>query len=349
MTGRSTGVLAVGRAVPLLVRWGLSADADLVYRCLVSFGPRNAGAVATSLGLAVRRVRAALEELDDADLVGVTGSVSVYGAGAVRWRAVPVDAAVTGLRRRALRRAAAPVGVGPGAGSSGHPLPARHLPDRAATRRRIAELVAVERTEHLAMNPEEIFSTDTLAIAAPLDLALLRRRIRLRSLGRAPADGDRSSRHATEFARLGGEYREAGRLPHKLMIFDRRVALVAVDPHDLDQGTWEVVEPAAIDSFVSLFVRHWTDATDPRRNGVPEVVLTPREKAVVALLAEGHTDTSAAEQLGISTRSVTYTLRALMDRLGVENRFQLGLALGAMNAATPSRAAEPEPIEGDDR
>ncbi|MFY1691279.1 helix-turn-helix transcriptional regulator [Plantactinospora sp. WMMB782] len=161
------------------------------------------------------------------------------------------------------------------------------------------------------------------------------------------ADAYRSSRHATGFARLGGRYREASRLPHKLTIFGSRVALVAVDPNNLHRGTWKIVEPAAVESFVSLFVRRWTDATDPRRNGVPEVVLTPREKALVALLAEGHTDTSAARELGMSTRSVTYALRALMDRLGVENRFQLGLALGAMQAASPPRNSPP--VEGEDR
>jgi DNA-binding NarL/FixJ family response regulator len=37
----------------------------------------------------------------------------------------------------------------------------------------------------------------------------------------------------------------------------------------------------------------------------------------------------------ISTRSVTKIMRNLMDRLGVENRFQLGLALGAARAAHP--------------
>ncbi|MEJ3748069.1 helix-turn-helix transcriptional regulator [Actinomycetes bacterium KLBMP 9797] len=64
-------------------------------------------------------------------------------------------------------------------------------------------------------------------------------------------------------------------------------------------------------------------------------MLTPRAKAVIALLAEGHTDASVAQRLGLSTRSVTYTLRELMDQLGVENRFQLGLALGALHAAEP--------------
>jgi DNA-binding NarL/FixJ family response regulator len=47
------------------------------------------------------------------------------------------------------------------------------------------------------------------------------------------------------------------------------------------------------------------------------------------LLAQGHTDQTAAEELGVSPRTVAYAMRALMDRLGVENRFQLALLLGA--------------------
>jgi len=66
---------------------------------------------------------------------------------------------------------------------------------------------------------------------------------------------------------------------------------------------------------------------------VPKITLTGRERELIALLAEGHTDTSAAEHLRISPRSVTNILRSLMDRLGVENRFQLGLALGILRKA----------------
>jgi DNA-binding CsgD family transcriptional regulator len=64
--------------------------------------------------------------------------------------------------------------------------------------------------------------------------------------------------------------------------------------------------------------------------------LNAREKAIVELLAEGHTDASVAQRLGISERTITYTLRALMDRVGVENRFQLGLVL----STRPSRPGE---------
>jgi DNA-binding NarL/FixJ family response regulator len=66
------------------------------------------------------------------------------------------------------------------------------------------------------------------------------------------------------------------------------------------------------------------------------IALTPRERAIVELLAQGHTDETAARELDLSRRTVGYALGGLMSRLGVDNRFQLGLALGAMRAASPA-------------
>jgi DNA-binding NarL/FixJ family response regulator len=73
-----------------------------------------------------------------------------------------------------------------------------------------------------------------------------------------------------------------------------------------------------------------------------EIELTARERAIVRLLVEGHTDGVVAERLGISPRTIAYTMRSLMDRLGVENRFQLGLILGAADAVAPEPPAPPE-------
>jgi DNA-binding NarL/FixJ family response regulator len=75
--------------------------------------------------------------------------------------------------------------------------------------------------------------------------------------------------------------------------------------------------------------------TLPHEDG-PSIALTPRERAIVELLAQGHTDETAARELDLSRRTVGYALGGLMTRLGVDNRFQLGLALGAMRAATPA-------------
>lgn len=74
------------------------------------------------------------------------------------------------------------------------------------------------------------------------------------------------------------------------------------------------------------------------------VVFSPREKALVELLAAGHTDASAARRLGVSPRTVSYTLQSLMDRLAVENRFQLGLALGTLGAQDVGDGPAPEAV-----
>jgi DNA-binding NarL/FixJ family response regulator len=94
-----------------------------------------------------------------------------------------------------------------------------------------------------------------------------------------------------------------------------------------------------IEKLVDLFESRWASAVDPDATGVPGIALTRRESELVNLLALGHTDVTAAQELRISARSVTNTLRALMDRLGVDNRFQLGLALGAMEVTVPPSLA----------
>jgi DNA-binding NarL/FixJ family response regulator len=77
-------------------------------------------------------------------------------------------------------------------------------------------------------------------------------------------------------------------------------------------------------------------------------MLTAREQAILSLLTTGMSEEAAGAALGLSRRTVVYALRALMDRLGVENRWQLALVLGAARAVplptiTPT-GPEPEEI-----
>ena len=86
-----------------------------------------------------------------------------------------------------------------------------------------------------------------------------------------------------------------------------------------------------------------TDRLVSLEPGLPKITLSARERDLITLLAEGHTDVTAAEHLNISARSVTNILRSLMDRLGVENRFQLGLALGIRRTAhVPAQPSVPK-------
>jgi DNA-binding CsgD family transcriptional regulator len=83
-----------------------------------------------------------------------------------------------------------------------------------------------------------------------------------------------------------------------------------------------------------LFGPQWaarTEWLDRLRSGVvrrDDLILDVRERALVALLVAGCTDASAGRRLQVSRRTVSNMLRSLMDRFGVTNRFQLGLALG---------------------
>jgi DNA-binding CsgD family transcriptional regulator len=71
------------------------------------------------------------------------------------------------------------------------------------------------------------------------------------------------------------------------------------------------------------------------------VELTPREREIVALLAEGHTDESVAARLSMSRRSIAYAIAGLMERFEVTNRFQLGLVLGAHTAGRSKEEGDP--------
>ncbi|GAA3348474.1 LuxR family transcriptional regulator [Amorphoplanes nipponensis] len=317
-----------------LGRWGLSPHADLVYRTLTLSGPATGAQLSRQVDVPEARIGRAVEEL--------------FAVGAVRpgyhgrervWSAVE-PGRVTALLQR--RRHPAAVGevyqrhLATVAGLHLDRIPPgllRRLPTRQATRGRIAELAAAERHEHLAINTEDVISPDAVAAADPVDRALLARGVRLRTLGRP-------RRGVTWREPLpGSEHREAESLPLKLMVFDRRAAIFPADPADFEAGAVEVADPDAVDRLVQVFCRLWVTAADPQRQGVPPIMLTTREQAILDMLAAGHSEQTAAHELGLSRRTVVYALRGLMDRLGVENRFQLALVLGAAHAiAVPSPA-----------
>jgi DNA-binding CsgD family transcriptional regulator len=335
--------------MPSLVRWGLSSDADLVFRTIATFGPRPARRLAVELGLPPRRVEAALGELSAASAaVSIADGRRAARESAV-WLTRPPADVVAHLRARRFRQAdhqaqvrsheGVVVSLASRGGVPAPPVPlggdlgegVRYLSSRAATRRRLGELMAVASREQLAINTEQAFDAESARAAAPLDRQLVERGVRLRVIGLPPADGDlHVGASLLDHPRCG--YREAAQVPMKLFVVDGRVALFPADPRDLERGYLEISQPGVVRALLMLFEHHWATAVDPREYGMSQIVLSERERELIALLAQGHTDVSAAAHMRISARSVTNILRSLMDRLGVDNRFQLGLALGAARA-----------------
>ena len=339
---RSPDAVLVGAPVPSLVPWGHSTGADLVYRTLVTFGPATATQLRQQLNLPARRIAPALEELAS---IGAVRRRTLPSQRADEWVAAPPAEVVATLRQRRVRPAPAP--------PPAHPVDLaqlidgvglRHLTSRAHTRARLAELNAVSIREHLAMNPEPVFDPESARAAAPLDRKALRRGVKMRILGVRPADHDPLAPYGRDSTEPLPEYRNAGSVPMKLIIIDRAVAFFPVDPGNLERGYLEVSQQPVVEALANLFEQHWESARDPWEWAIPQTALTRREYALISLLAQGHTDASAARRLHVGVRTVSTILRGLMDRFGVDNRFQLGLVLGALRAAEPptGRAAAPE-------
>lgn len=331
----------VADALPQLTRWGISPDADLVYRALTMLGARTEGQLAHELGLARKRVHTALDELRT-----LSGAAPTNAGGV--WRHQPIEQVIAQLRRPRRTRAVSKQDIWRQHFATVHgielphydsPL-ARRWENRAVTRQRVARLVAAERYEHLAINTEVITATASAA-AMPLDRNQLDRGVKVRVLYRPPVDGDLSTDHAA-LAADTDRSRTLIEPPIKLQVYDRRIALFPVDPLNFEAGYVESADSTAVQQLCALFEELWAQAHRPRHEGRPTITLTPREQALVALLAAGHTDASAAEELRLSLRTVAYTIRNLMDRLGVENRFQLAVLLGASGTAPLPPTYQPD-------
>ena len=71
----------------------------------------------------------------------------------------------------------------------------------------------------------------------------------------------------------------------KLVVLDRSIALFPVDPGNLDRGYLEVSQGPVVSALVALFEKHWASGRDGWEEILPEVTLSSRERALVALLA----------------------------------------------------------------
>ncbi len=130
----------------------------------------------------------------------------------------------------------------------------------------------------------------------------------------------------------GEQVRVLRGVPMKMVLADDDAALVMVrTDDDVWRGSMLVRRSPLLDSLSILFDTLWRLAVPlPRALEATDAPLhvdrpAPRDLQVLMLLASGATDESIARQLGLSTRTVERRVRAMLDRLGAETRFQAGV------------------------
>ncbi|MFF3173073.1 transcriptional regulator [Streptomyces sp. NPDC057900] len=126
-------------------------------------------------------------------------------------------------------------------------------------------------------------------------------------------------------AAAGERSRLLPHLPLKARIVDRRIAVVPLTGGSKDSIV--LVHPSGLlDGLMELFEAYWERAEPLLAEG-PEVAEGPSEEelVLVRLLHSGYKDQAIARQLGVSVRTATRRVAALMQRLDAGTRFQAGV------------------------
>src|SRR5690348_14464856 len=174
--------------------------------------------------------------------------------------------------------------------------------------------------------PGGAHSAESLAASSTPDIEAIERGVRLRTVY---LDSIRSDPATLEYAgrlqELGSEVRTAPTLPLRLLIVDRKVAVVPVSAENSRAAATVVTTSGVVTALFALFNVVWRTAVPlGSRSQRDAVGLSPRERHVLKLLAEGRTDEMIARRLGVSVRTARRIASELADRLGASSRFEAG-------------------------
>ncbi|MCG8914787.1 LuxR C-terminal-related transcriptional regulator [Actinokineospora sp. PR83] len=192
-------------------------------------------------------------------------------------------------------------------------------------RQRLSDLATRATHEVVAVHPT-MAPVEVLRAGLELDRGLLDRGIDYQVVWPHSA---RRQQDAIDYMRLlrdlGGTVRTAAMLPSRMILLDRSVALIPL-PAEEGPGAAIVRDPVVLDFMVRIFEHIWERARPVEEICYDTTVFGEIELAILQDLAGGHTDEAIARRLGISTRTLRRYLTTLFERLGVETRFQLGIA-----------------------
>jgi DNA-binding CsgD family transcriptional regulator/sugar-specific transcriptional regulator TrmB len=326
---------------------GLAPVAESIYALLLDRPGFGVAELVDHLGLSEGEVRAGLDEL--ADLTLLRPSRENPG----RLRVVRPEVGVELFLRRQeeeLTRRAHELAANKAAAARLVARYAELAPDGNSDRTeqlfgidaiqdRLEVLARTMESECLSVMPGGGQSQGSLDASRPLDEAAMKRGVALLTLYQDSVRNDRATyAYARWMTDEGGQVRTAPLLPPRMLIVDRKIAVVPIDLNDTKRGALVTREPAIVASLVAIYQQAWDTAIplgadqdrrgrdrDGDQDGESGAGLSPGEKELLLLLAKGMTDEAAAKRLGVSLRTVRRQMAGLMERLGATSRFEAGL------------------------
>jgi sugar-specific transcriptional regulator TrmB/DNA-binding CsgD family transcriptional regulator len=311
---------------------GLNSLTRAVYRALLHHPAWNICDIARHLVVSEEQVRDALDTLAGMELL--RPSENTPGL----FRPIRPEIGLASLLARseielhrrqqeiaATREAIAAIAIEYDATRSGDRGSFERLEGLDSVRSRLEELAYLAQTECMSFMPGGGQAPDTMEASQPLDQQALERGVLIRSVYQDSFRNDAETlRYAQWLTALGGQTRSSPTLPMSLLIVDRSIALVPLDPDDPRRGALEVSAGGVVAGLCALFEQVWATAFPFFQVHVDENGLSPIEQTLLRLLLEGQTDEGAARKLGVSLRTIRRTMSSLMVRLDARSRFQAG-------------------------
>ncbi|HNM96522.1 MAG TPA: helix-turn-helix transcriptional regulator [Marmoricola sp.] len=310
---------------------GFDPELQLVYAAMLADSALSLSALAEQVGLSETATKAALDRLADLDLVqpeGATGALRVLPP-RLGFAKFIADAEADLLQRQqALVQAKQAIAT----------LAAEHdaaqeresvvrIAGVEAVRLRLAELSLDARHECLTFTPGVAHTPEAQGASQPLNEQALARGVAIQSVYQGSFRNDASTlAYALHMAELGGQTRTVPVVPIQMVLVDREVALVPIDPEQPTLGALEIRTPGIVAALCALFDQVWSGAErldDFQRRGADDRP-SMQELELLRLLGAGHTDESAARRLDLSVRTVRRMMADLTNRLDAHSRFEAG-------------------------
>ncbi|TMR12080.1 GntR family transcriptional regulator [Nonomuraea zeae] len=318
---------------------GITGFDERAYRMLLRRPGLSTAELAAALGVGPARVRPALARLADAGLlrrIGPGRYEVVPPEAAIEWlvdrRRLESEARLTAIRTvvpdfaqlyRSGRMAAAPAGVV-------EVLAGEEAVKRVITesqRTASVELLGFDRPPYVG-RPDDSHDTNESELEGTR--RLLARGVDIRVVY-CPESLDRPGRLETliRLAEEGERSRFVAHLPFKLRIVDRKLGLFPLVDGIYDNIA--LLHPSRLlDALVELFDVYWERGRPLA--GLPQAAKERPDEddvLVLRLLNAGLKDEAIGRHLGVSARTATRKIAAVVERLGVTTRFQAGAEAAA--------------------
>ncbi|WP_020526066.1 helix-turn-helix transcriptional regulator [Catelliglobosispora koreensis] len=316
----------------MLESLGLSAQAEVVYRAMLANPRWGVAELSEHMAIGESELRSILDMLVDLALLrpswqadGTLRLVSPQAGLAGLLAQAEADVAERQRQIEATRLAIADL-------AAAHQETRERIDvirhsDVESVRTRLEELAHSTKFECLSFSRGGAKRPEGINAAKPLNQLALERGVSCRNIYQESFRNDPATlAFARWMAELGSKSRIVPVVPMHMVIVDREVALVPINPADTSQGALEIHSPGMVAALHLLFEQVWESATpfgEAPKAGADG--LEPIERELMRLLAAGHTDETVGRKLGLSVRTVRRLMAELTQQLGANSRFQAGV------------------------